>query len=62
MASRLQGSTSGAQFQALTEEFGFKVDRQNETELVLPSAPDAQLRLRYAGQESGPPDNQEDAQ
>jgi uncharacterized protein YlxW (UPF0749 family) len=61
LASRLQNTTSGAQFQALAGEFGFAVDRQNETELVLPSAPDTQLRLRYAGQESGPPDNQEDA-
>jgi uncharacterized protein YlxW (UPF0749 family) len=62
MAGRLQTTTSGQQFQALTEEFGFKVDRQNETELALPSAPDTQLQLRYAGQEGGPPDNQEDAQ
>jgi uncharacterized protein YlxW (UPF0749 family) len=62
MAGRLQNSTSGGQFQALTGEFGFQVDRQNESELVLPSAPDTQLRLRYAGQESGPPDSQEDAQ
>ena len=61
MAGRLQTTTSGEQFQALTEEFGFKVDRQNETELALPSAPDTQLQLRYAGQEGGPPDNQEDA-
>ena len=61
LASRLQHTTSGQQFQALTDEFGFVVDRQNEGELVLPSAPDTQLRLRYAGQESGPPNNQEDA-
>jgi uncharacterized protein YlxW (UPF0749 family) len=61
LAARLQHTTSGQQFQALTDEFGFVVDRQNEGELVLPSAPDTQLRLRYAGQESGPPDNQEDA-
>lgn len=62
MANRLQSSTTGQQFQSLTDEFGFQVDRQNESELVLPSAPDTQLRLRYAGQESGPPDSQEDAQ
>jgi len=61
MASRLQATTSGEQFQALTDEFGFEVDRQNVSELDLPSAPDTQLRLRYAGQEKGPPDNQEDA-
>jgi uncharacterized protein YlxW (UPF0749 family) len=60
LASRLQHTSSGQQFQALTDEFGFVVDRQNEGELDLPSAPDTQLRLRYAGQESGPPDNQED--
>ncbi len=60
LASQLQASTSGAQFQALADQFGFVLDRHNETELVLPAAPDTQLRLRYAGQESGGPDNQED--
>ncbi len=60
LASRLQDSTSGVQFQALADQFGFVVDRQNETELVLPAAPDTQLRLRYAGQESSSPDNLED--
>ena len=49
-----------SQFQALADQFGFVVDRQNESELVLPAAPDTQLRLRYAGQGSGSPDNQED--
>jgi len=62
LASRLQATSSGEQFRALTDEFGFVVDRQNENDLTLPSAPDSQLQLRYAGQESGPPDNQEDAQ
>jgi uncharacterized protein YlxW (UPF0749 family) len=56
----LQASTSGVEFQALADQFGFVVDRQNESELVLPAAPEAQLRLRYAGQGSGGPDNQED--
>ena len=60
MADRLQSNSSGAEFQALADQFGFVVDRQNETELVLPSAPDTQLSLRYAGQGSGSPDNQED--
>ncbi len=60
MASQLQASTSGVEFQALADQFGFVVDRHNESELVLPSAPDTQLQLRYAGQGSGGPDNQED--
>ena len=60
MASRLQASTTGVEFQALADQFGFVVDRHNEEELVLPAAPDTQLRLRYAGQGSGGPDNQED--
>jgi uncharacterized protein YlxW (UPF0749 family) len=60
LASRLEASTSGAQFQALADQFGFVVDRHNESELVLPAAPDTQLRLRFAGQGSGGPDNQED--
>lgn len=60
MAGQLQASTSGTEFQALADQFGFVVDRQNESELALPAAPDTQLRLRYAGQGSGGPDNQED--
>ena len=60
MAGQLQASTSGMEFQALADQFGFVVDRQNESELALPAAPDTQLRLRYAGQGSGGPDNQED--
>jgi uncharacterized protein YlxW (UPF0749 family) len=60
LADQLQASTSGTQFQALADQFGFVVDPHNERELVLPAAPETQLRLRYAGQESGSPDNQED--
>jgi uncharacterized protein YlxW (UPF0749 family) len=60
LASGLQASTSGVRFQALADQFGFVVSRQNEAELVLPSAPDSQLRLRYAGQDSGGPVNQPD--
>lgn len=60
LGGRLQATTTGRQFQALTDQFGFRVDRHNETELDLPPAPDAQLGLRYAGQESGPPNHQED--
>ena len=60
MSAQLQASTSGVQFQALAQQFGFVVDPHNETELVLPAAPDAQLRLRYAEQGSGAPDNQEE--
>ena len=60
LATQLQASTTGAEFQALADQFGFVVDRQNESELVLPAAPDTQLQLRYAGQGSGSPDNQED--
>jgi uncharacterized protein YlxW (UPF0749 family) len=58
LASRLEASTTGAQFDAVAAQFGFDVDRQNETDLALPAAPATQLR--YAGQESGGPDNQED--
>ena len=60
LASRLQASASGVQFQSLADQFGFVVDRQNESELVLPAAPDTQLRLRFAVQGSGNPDRQED--
>ncbi len=60
LAPRLQASTTGAQFQALADQFGFVVDPHNESDLVLPAAPDTLLRLRYAGQESGGPNNQED--
>jgi uncharacterized protein YlxW (UPF0749 family) len=60
LATQLQANTTGAEFQALADQFGFVVDRQNESELVLPAAPDTQLQLRYAGRGSGSPDNQED--
>ena len=63
LASRLRASTTGEQFQQLAEQFGFVVDRQNETELLLPAAPDSQLELRFAGQDSSQDtsqDNQED--
>ena len=56
----LDASTSGVEFQALADQFGFVVDRQNEAELVLPAAPDIQLRLRYAGQGTGGQNNQEE--
>jgi uncharacterized protein YlxW (UPF0749 family) len=59
LAGRLQASATGGQFQALADQFGFVVDRQNEPELLLPSAPESQLGLRFAGQ--GSQDNQEDA-
>ena len=39
MQSRLPATTAGAQFDALAAQFGFVVDRQNETELLLPAAP-----------------------
>jgi uncharacterized protein YlxW (UPF0749 family) len=60
LATQLQANTTGAEFQALADQFGFVVDRQNESELVLPAAPDTQLQLRYATRGSGSPDNQED--
>jgi uncharacterized protein YlxW (UPF0749 family) len=60
LAGRLKASTTGVQFQALADQFGFVVVAHNESELVLPAAPDTLLRLRYAGQDSGGPDNQED--
>lgn len=52
-------STSGLQFQGLADQFGFRVDRQNESELLLPAAPESQLRLRYALRSGGGPDDQE---
>jgi uncharacterized protein YlxW (UPF0749 family) len=60
LASRFEASTSGLQFQGLADQFGFRVDRHNESQLLLPAAPDSQLRLRYAMRAGGPPDNQED--
>ncbi len=63
LRSGLQATTTGVQFQALADQFGFVVDvvdRHNEDELVLPAAPYTLLQLRYSGQGSGGPDNQED--
>lgn len=60
LGARLQDTTTGAQFDALADELGLVVTRQNETELLLPAAPEAQLRLRYVEQ-GGPSQNtQED--
>jgi uncharacterized protein YlxW (UPF0749 family) len=50
-------TTSGLEFRSLTEQFGFVVDMQNEDELLLPSAPDSQLRLRWAQVDVGGPNN-----
>jgi uncharacterized protein YlxW (UPF0749 family) len=61
LLTRLPETTTGAQFQALSAQFGFVVDRQNETELLLPAAPEAQLQLRYAGQGSGATPNKEES-
>jgi uncharacterized protein YlxW (UPF0749 family) len=60
LASRFDVTTSGLQFQGLAEQFGFRVTRHNESQLLLPAAPDSQLRLRYATRAGGPTDNQED--
>jgi uncharacterized protein YlxW (UPF0749 family) len=57
MRSRLPTTASGAQFQGLADQFGFVVDQQNESELVLPEAPDVQLRLRWAEPDPVVPDN-----
>lgn len=42
----LADSTSGIQFQALVDQYGFGVTRQNVDSMTLPSAPASQLRLR----------------
>jgi uncharacterized protein YlxW (UPF0749 family) len=60
LGSRLDATATGLQFQALADQFGFVVDRHDESELQLPSAPDNLRRLRYVEQGGGPPDNQED--
>jgi uncharacterized protein YlxW (UPF0749 family) len=60
LESRLLASTSGAQFQGLAEQFGFVVDRQNESELQLPAAPDSLLPPRYAQADPPGPHNSEE--
>jgi len=59
LQSGLPQTTTGAQFQALAAQFGFVVDRENEEDLVLPAAPNSQLRLRHAQQGSSRPDQEE---
>jgi uncharacterized protein YlxW (UPF0749 family) len=61
LQTRLPATTTGAEFQALAEQFGFVVSRQNESELLLPAAPDSQLQLRYAGRDTGAPPNKEES-
>jgi uncharacterized protein YlxW (UPF0749 family) len=58
--SQLGTSTSGARFQSLAAQFGFGVERQNEDEVLLPPAPDAQLPLRWAESDAGLQDNGEE--
>ena len=60
LRDRLAATASGAQFQGLADQFGFVVDPQNETELVLPEAPDMQLRLRWAEADPARPDNRKE--
>jgi uncharacterized protein YlxW (UPF0749 family) len=57
LQSRLPDTRSGAQFQGLADQFGFVVDQQNENEVLLPAAPDALLRLRWAKPDQARPDN-----
>ena len=56
LQSRLATTSSGAQFQALADQFGFGVDLQNETEVQLPAAPEILLGLRWAKPEPAGPD------
>jgi uncharacterized protein YlxW (UPF0749 family) len=62
LQSRLAATSSGAQFQALADQFGFVVIPQNESELQLPAAPDTQLSLRYAEADPPGPRNNEETQ
>jgi uncharacterized protein YlxW (UPF0749 family) len=57
LQQRLPTTGSGAQFQALADQFGFGVDLQNETEVQLPAAPAALLSLRWASPDQAGPDN-----
>jgi hypothetical protein len=60
LSADLLTTTSGVEFQSLAEQFGFVVTRDDEPELLLPSAPDSQLRLRFAQDGLTAPDNQEE--
>lgn len=58
----LLATTSGLTFAALAEQYGFVVQRQNDDELVLPAAPAALQRLRFAEIPStNDPENQEES-
>jgi uncharacterized protein YlxW (UPF0749 family) len=61
LSADLLASASGAEFQSLAEQFGFVVTMDNEDELVIPSAPDSQLRLIWATTGSPTPNDQEEA-
>ena len=54
-------TASGVEFQSLKEQFGFVTSMQNEDELMLPPAPESQLRLGWATTGSATPDDQEEA-
>jgi uncharacterized protein YlxW (UPF0749 family) len=53
-------TASGVQFEATAQQYGYRVDPQPVTDLVLPAAPPARLRPRYAKEDSGVPDKQPD--
>lgn len=53
-------SESGVLFLALAERFGFRVERDTVSSLLLPAAPPSLQRLRYAERASGGPGDQED--
>jgi uncharacterized protein YlxW (UPF0749 family) len=61
LLGQLATTTTGVSFSSLAQEFGFVVDRQNESRLTLASAPATQLRLRWVKAATGQgPENQED--
>lgn len=52
---------SGLTFFALAEQFGFVVERDSVSSLLLPAAPPSLQNLRFAERPSGGPGDQEDA-
>lgn len=53
LAQRLDATGSGQVFTALSEQFGFEVERQQEDELRLPAATANLLRVQFAERPSG---------
>jgi uncharacterized protein YlxW (UPF0749 family) len=56
LSADLLQTGSGLQFTTLAQQYGYLVDPEDAEQLELPAAPQGQLRLRYATEDDGVPE------